>query len=87
MLKHLNYKNILGQWCVLQVVEEDEDPAQLFPEYWGAGLVHVRDLAFVPPPHVTVHDPQDAHAAQLPCTEIIYMLFMKWTIKQVETDV
>lgn len=59
----------------MKVVEEDEDPAQSFPKYWGAGLVHVRDLAFVPPPHVTVHDPQDAHAAQLPCTEMHLHVF------------
>lgn len=48
---------VLGQCCVLQLWEETVLPGQLAPPYWGAGLVHVRCLSCVPPPHVTVHVP------------------------------
>lgn len=58
--------SLLGQLCVLHAWRADPDPAQLFPPYNGAGLVHVRVLSWVPPPHVTVHASHDVHDAQLP---------------------
>lgn len=58
--------SLLGQLCVLHAWRADPDPAQSFPPYNGAGLVQVRLLSWVPPPHVTVHAPHDAHDAQLP---------------------
>ncbi len=46
----------------------ESDPVQLFPPYWGAGLVQVLVLAWVPFPQATEQEVQGPHPLQPPCT-------------------
>lgn len=47
------------------------EPVQFNPPYWGAGLEQLRERVCLPPPHVTVHEPQDAQLFQFPLTKKI----------------
>ena len=44
-------------------------PLQLFPPFWGGGLVHDRFRVLVPVPHVLEHADHVAHNDQRPLTE------------------
>ena len=45
------------------------EPEQAAPPFDEAGLSQVRERDWVPPPHVTLHEPQEAQEPQLPSTE------------------
>ena len=45
------------------------EPEQAAPPLEAAGLSQFRDRDWVPPPHVTLHEPQEAQEPQLPSTE------------------
>ena len=57
------------QTCVLQSWFSDVFPTQGAPPYSGAGLVQLRVRTCVPPPHDTVHVPQDPQVDKPPSTK------------------
>ena len=46
-----------GQCWVLQEAVSTEDPVHCFPPYAGLGLLQVRYLFLMPPPHDLLHVP------------------------------
>lgn len=60
--------HVLMQTCVLQSWVFVVAPTHSAPPYCGAGFVHVLSLSCVPPPHVTVHVPQEPQLLNPPST-------------------
>lgn len=60
--------SLLGHGSSLQDWTSLLSPAHSRPPFRGGGLVQVRDLFCVPPPHVTLHSSQAPHAVQFPFT-------------------
>lgn len=69
---------LLGHGCKLQCWSSAFTPLQSAPPCWGGGLVHVRALLWLPPPHVTVHGVQSSQSSQSPST----MYDNKYTIRK-----
>jgi hypothetical protein len=65
------YKNLLGQWCVLQSCDFFVSPLHFFPPCWGAGLVQDLLLSCFPVPQVKLQVPQADQDEKPPSTEII----------------
>lgn len=53
-------------------------PGQYFPPWIGGGLVQVRDLLWVPPAHVALHELHAFHLAQLPSPVEEYFNWLDW---------
>ena len=53
----LGKDDLLGHSPLLQVVDDEELPGQVSPPPNGSGLVQVRVLVLVPPPHDTEQAP------------------------------
>ena len=63
---------LLGQVWVLQAGFMDDEPGQESPPYCGAGLLQLRVMGWVPPPHVTEQGP------------VCQLLHCPWTTKKHE---
>ena len=61
--------DLLGQLWVLHAWALDDDPAQLAPPYWGAGLLQDRVRDCCPPPQETEQETHDPQLVQDPSTE------------------
>ena len=59
---------VLGQLFGLHVCFSRPLPPHVLPPYAGAGLVHGFVLDILPPPQLTEHPDQPAHADHLPST-------------------
>lgn len=74
--------HVLMQTCVLQSWVFVVAPTHSAPPYCGAGFVHVLSLSCVPPPHVTVHVPQEPQLLNPPSTvrkcEHHYIMDVGW---------
>lgn len=74
--------HVLMQTCVLQSWVFVVAPTHSAPPYCGAGFVHVLCLSCVPPPHVTVHVPQEPQLLNPPSTvrkrEPHYIMDVGW---------
>ena len=60
-----------GQASILQAWHSVKSPTQSRPPNWGAGLSHLLDLVWPPPPQDTVHSVQSSHSLKPPSTTII----------------
>ena len=60
--------NLPGQWRTKQTSELFPSPAQSFPSWAGAGLLHNRTRVLVPLPHVLLQVDQLSQADQFPST-------------------
>lgn len=72
---------IPGHPFVLQEVISVLDPTQFWPPLAGAGLVHVLDRAWPPPPHVTEQDPHELQEDHWPSTKKNWTRYSKRIIK------
>ena len=57
--------NVPGQSLMLQVSDSTESPRHVRPSPSGIGVSQLRDLVFVPPPHVVEQTDQSDQSPQL----------------------
>ena len=53
---------------MLHCLESIREPWQSLPPFWGAGLLHLRDLICNPPPHDDEHIVHPVHGPNSPST-------------------
>ena len=70
-------RNSPMQGTVLHDRESVFNPMQYCPPFFGAGLLHSRDLCLVPPPQVTEHGPYVLQADHKPLTTINWPIIHK----------
>ena len=66
--QHKRKLNLPGQWRTKQTSELFPSPAQSFPSWAGAGLLHNRTRVLVPLPHVLLQVDHLSQADQSPST-------------------
>ena len=63
---------LAGHWeahgSMLHSWHSVNSPTQSKPPNWGAGLSHLRDLVWPPPPQDTEHSVQSSHSLKAPST-------------------